>query len=113
MRIIKYLIVLSALLLVFFITFNFVQPIIYGSGTYYVKLSPESNSTTTYKVKAEVEYDPDFGTYFISKVFFNNGGYLTFESSYGVSTFSFNSEEYIEDDSGRSWYISLTKEKIK
>jgi hypothetical protein len=85
----------------------------YGSGTYYINLFPEDSKSKNYRIKGKVEYEGDSQEYFLVKATFPNGGYITFDGSYGDSPLEFYKKVYIEDDDGKGWYVELTKEKVK
>lgn len=76
---------------------------------YYVNLFPENAESKNYKVKAQIEKIED--QYFIIKAFFPNGGYITFEDSYGFDSLVVNKKTSIIDDNNKNWDIILTKEK--
>jgi hypothetical protein len=85
----------------------------YGSGKYYVNMFPDDGVSKNYRVVADISKVEEGGDYYITKAYFPNGGYITFEDSYGVSELEFNKKVSIKDDKGKEWEIELTKQKAK
>lgn len=79
-------------------------------STYYVNLFPDLNTSKNYRVKAEISRFE--GRYYIDKAYFPNGGYITFENDSWIDINTYE-KTYLEDDTGKDWYIELTKERVK
>lgn len=76
---------------------------------YYVYIRENSKQAISYKVKADIQ-NIDYN-YFIKKIYWNNGGYLSFTDYYNTIYPGEESKCYaIKDD---KYYILLTKEKVE
>lgn len=101
---------------------------------YWVNLFQNTENAKNYRVIADItatlsctegepiDYDP-FGergesskcdrVYIINKAYFNNGGFITFESENDNADYSLklNKKIFITDDNGKEWYVELTNIK--
>jgi hypothetical protein len=82
-----------------------------GDGQYYINLYPDTG-VKNYKIIADIETTDDSGDYYILKAHFPNRGYISFDNQYGVTSLEFNKKVELTDDSGRSWFVELTDEKV-
>lgn len=87
---------------------------------YYAILTPETNSSKNYKLKADIwvfnetsqDYEGRSYTYkviMVEKVYFKNGGYVYFDDC----QVDLNKKEYCIDQNSRGWYIQLTNTKVE
>lgn len=77
--------------------------------SYYVNLFPENANDKNYKVKAEIE---KIGNgYYISKAYFSNGGYITFNNNGTDKSLKVSSKIGIYDDEDKYWRVELTTQK--
>ena len=88
----------------------------------YVNLFPYNDESKNYRLKADIESSMTFEEllrgdryYKLEKIHFNNGGYITFDNIDWdkENTLILNKQVYFRDDKDNSWYIELTKEKVK
>lgn len=86
---------------------------------YYVYMYPEKSQSENYKLEADIiskmtsRGDDNERGYFIEKVYFPNGGYITFYNSIGWESLRIGEKIRTLDDKEKYWDIELTKEKVK
>ncbi len=98
---------------------------------YWVNLFPNENNDKNYRVPADIiatfytsenECENNFGVnepceqserlYLISKAYFNNGGYITFDDTEESESLKINEKVLITDVDGKEWWIELTDKKV-
>ena len=74
---------------------------------------PEDSVSKNYKVTADISsFFDEERVYYLQRAYFPNGGYITFDNSWGESL-EVDEKVSLIDDEGNHWHIKLTKEKVK
>lgn len=87
--------------------------------SYYVNVSEEITHAKNYRLKADITVFSEgnqfsIGYIILDKIYFPNGGYITFKNTdYHVTTLETNAIILFTDDKGKEWNIELTNEKVE
>lgn len=120
----KLIIVATLGVLNLFLNFYFQNEIIgsyfekeYYSTKYYINLYPDKGNTKNYSLKADIqaEYRDVSMTYCMGKIYFPNGGYLTFDNMINSKDhpLKLNEKVLVQDDNAKYWYVELTSRKVE
>jgi hypothetical protein len=107
----KGLLAIFSLMIVFGSIFFYQNQSSLSSGLYYVNLFPENSESKNYRLRGKI--DCVEGDCYLLKVIFPNGGYITFEDSFGVAPLKIGEKVYMVDDKGGEWYTEATNEKVE
>lgn len=83
------------------------------TANYYINVFESEKSSKNYELPAEIYRSDVDGAYQVNYFTWPNGGYISFGNNKEYSPLKINEKIKIEDDDGKTWYIQLTKKRVK